>query len=153
MVDIKVGGPTRDKPRNIPAGKQSPAPKSETPAPVFHGALKQARRHLLEGSLNEMLIAVRRLGKQFLQTPDEKNLDEYRDAVSQYLEKISREIFALKQEMGTASQDGQQKVYQLVETVNQEMEEITRETFKQEKALKLLSSLEEIRGLVLDIML
>lgn len=106
---------------------------------------------MLEGNLSELLGKIRALGKKFLQSPSNDTLEEYRDGIGQFLERISKELFSLKQELGL-EKDGQQKVYQLVETVNRELETLTRDTLREEQALRLLGSLDEIRGLVLDLL-
>ncbi len=150
MIDLKVSGTGTDRPRTTSSPKPTP-PQPESPAPVFSSSLKTARRHVLEGNLSELLGKIRALGKKFLQSPSNDTLEEYRDGVGQFLERVSKELFSLKQELGL-EKDGQQKAYQLVETVNRELETLTRDTLREEQALRLLGSLDEIRGLVLDLL-
>ncbi|HNV68703.1 MAG TPA: YaaR family protein [Candidatus Ozemobacteraceae bacterium] len=150
MIDLKVSGTSTERPRTNTTPKPTSTP-TEGPAPAFTASLKAARRTLLEGNLSELLGKIRALGKKFLQSPSNDSLEEYRDGVGQFLERVSKELFSLKQELGL-EKDGQQKAYQLVETVNRELETLTRETLRDEQALRLLGSLDEIRGLVLDLL-
>ncbi|HEY9069603.1 MAG TPA: YaaR family protein [Candidatus Ozemobacteraceae bacterium] len=149
MVDIKVKGNGVD-PARSEAAKRPATTAGGTGKAAFGTSLKTARRQVLEGDLRAMLDQVRGLGDRFLKAPDEDKLDAYKDAISQYLERVSKETFSLRQELGDL-RDGQQKVYQLVETVKQDIDGLTRETLQKDKALGLLGSLDDIRGLVLDL--
>jgi len=149
MVDIKVKGPAVD-PARREATKKSSGTSAGTDRAAFGSAVKTARRQVLEGDLHQMLDKVRSIGDVFFRSPDEEKLDDYKDAVSQYLDRVSKETFSLRQELGSMK-DGQQKVYQLVDTVKHDIDGLTRESLQKDKALALLGSLDEIRGLVLDL--
>lgn len=150
MIDLKVSGTSGERPRSSTTPKSTTGKPDGAP-PAFTTSLKAARKTILEGNLGELIGKIRALGKKFLQSPSTDTLDEYRDGIGQFLERVSKELFALKQEFGMAK-EGQQKVYQLVETVDRELETLTRDTLREEQALRLLGSLDEIRGLVLDIL-
>ncbi len=152
MSDLKVKGHGLD-----PAGPGTPGagkvPAGVTPGagePSFNASMKQAHRTRLDGELKEILGTIRALGDRFLRSPDEAKLNSYKDGIKGYLKRIATELFSLRQETGSPK-DGQQKVYQLVETVDAEIDSLTRETLQKDKALALLASLDEIRGLVLDL--
>ncbi|HOT28571.1 MAG TPA: DUF327 family protein [Candidatus Ozemobacteraceae bacterium] len=149
MVDIKVKGPAVD-PARREAAKKSTGPAGGADRAGFGSAVKSARRQVLDGDLRQMLDKVRSIGDAFFRSPDEEKLDDYKDAVAQYLDRVSKETFSLRQELGSMK-DGQQKVYQLVETVKHDVDGMTRESLQKDKALALLGSLDEIRGLVLDL--
>lgn len=149
MVDIKVKGPGIDSASRETA-KKAAAAAGETGQAKFGAAIKSARRQVLDGDLKQMLDQVRSLGDTFFKSPDEDKLEDYKDAVAQYLDRVSKETFSLRQELGSMK-DGQQKVYQLVDTVKQDIDGLTRESLQKDKALVLLGSLDEIRGLVLDL--
>lgn len=147
MVDVKIKGNTVEpaKPQISSSGS---SPK--TGGPAFSDSVKSARRTVLDGELKAMLEQTRTLGDTFFRSPDEGKLDRYKSAIREYLDRARNELFSLKQEFGSA-QGGQQKVFQLVETVNKEVDDLTRETLQKDKALQLLGSLDDIRGLVLDL--
>ncbi|MBP7633063.1 YaaR family protein [Candidatus Ozemobacteraceae bacterium] len=149
MVDIKVKGPAVDPARRETA-KKSSGTSGGADHVGFSSAVKTARRQVLDGDLRQMLDKVRTIGDVFFRSPDEEKLDDYKDAVAQYLDRVSKETFSLRQELGSMK-DGQQKVYQLVETVKHDVDGMTRESLQKDKALALLGSLDEIRGLVLDL--
>lgn len=117
--------------------------------PNFAESIKSAQRNLLDEELKSLLDKAREIGNRFLKSPDESSLDDYKNAIQVFLQRASKELFSLKQEMGFASK-GQQKVYQLVVVVNQELDSLTRETLQKDKALQLLAGLDDIRGLIVD---
>lgn len=154
MNDLKVKSPGLDPAGTPLAGK---APQTTAggatgggPAAPFQDTLKQAERARIDGELKEILSTIRTLGERFVRAPDEGKLNTYKDGIRQYLQRISKELFSLRQEPGS-TKDGQQKLYQMVETVNHELDSLTRETLQKDRALGLLASLDEIRGLVLDL--
>ncbi len=145
-LKIKRAGVEPPKTTGVSSGGAAGRPEGSD----FADSVKTARKTLLDGELRKMLDQTRALGEVFLRSPDEEKLDRYKQGIKEYLERASKEAFSLRQEFGTAH-GGQQKVYQLVETVNKEIDSLTQETLQKDKALALLSSLDEIRGLVLDL--
>jgi len=77
-------------------------------------------------------------------------LNSYKESVKLFLKKLKEEFLSLKEEFG-AKKDGEQKVYQTVNTAESEVSALTREALTENKAIELLASLDDIRGLVLDI--
>ncbi len=116
----------------------------------FQSILKTARLDNFNGSMQELLGIVRQRGEQFIHSPQEESLSSYRESVKYFLNKIREEFLSLKEEFG-AKRDGEQRVYQLVDKAEGQADNLTKEAFSQDKALDLLSSLDDIRGLVLDV--
>ncbi len=100
--------------------------------------------------MKELLDIVRARGEAFIHSPQEESLSSYRESVKLFLNKIKEEFLSLKEEFG-ASRDGEQRVYQLIDNAEGQADSLTKEAFTQDKALDLLSSLDDIRGLVIDV--
>lgn len=147
MTALKIKGPSLDAGAPPQTGK---AATGQISSPPFADSLKDARAAQLDGELKEILSKIRALGDRFFRSPDGEKLDAYKGGIKQYLQRVGKEMFSLRQETGTPK-DGQQKLYQLVETINSELDDLTRKTLQQDKALQLLASLDDIRGLVLDL--
>lgn len=143
-VKINPGGlnPQSGKAQAAKAGKSDPA--------LFTSNLKNAKTSIFDGDMKELLKVVKDRGESFLRSPDENQLTSYKESVKMFLTKLKKEFLSLREEFG-ARQDGEQKVYQLVETASSEAEALTRQAFNENKALELLSGLDDIRGLVIDI--
>ena len=167
MIDFKVGG-ANIEPRTGPgtgkgsgtagtsgasgAGAAGTAGNGKAREAGFGDSVKTARRNLLDGDLRSMIDQVRARGDQFLRNPTHATLDEYKEGIRQFLERARKEVFNLKEEHGP-KKDGQQKVFQLVETVDKEIDALTQDTLQKDKSLALLASLDEIRGLVLNVVI
>jgi len=169
MIDFKVGGGNVDPRLNPNTGKGSGTGTTGTtgaggtsgPGGVGSGkaqeggfaeSVKTARRELLDGDLRKILDQVRARGDQFLRNPTHATLDHYKDGIKQFLQRAKKELFSLKEENGP-KKDGQQKVFQLVETVDADVNALTQETLQKDRSLSLLASLDEIRGLVLNVVI
>lgn len=117
----------------------------------FVNNLKGARVEIFDGSMKELVQVVKERGEKFMKSPDENLLSSYKESIRFFLKKLKDEFLSLKEEFGT-KKDGEQKVFQLVETTEAEVSQLTRETLTESKAMGLLASLDDVRGLVLDIM-
>lgn len=117
---------------------------------VFTDQLKQSRLKMFNGDMNELMQIVKRQGEKFIKSPDSVLLKSYKESVKSFLTKLKDEFISLKEEFG-ASRDRQQKVYQLVESVDSDVQALTKELLNENKAVSLLADLDDIRGLVLDI--
>ena len=117
---------------------------------TFQSVFKTARLDNFNGSMKELLDIVRARGEAFIHSPQEESLGSYRESVKLFLNKIKEEFLSLKEEFG-ASRDGEQRVYQLIDNAGGQADSLTKEAFTQDKALDLLSSLDDIRGLVIDV--
>ena len=116
----------------------------------FQSVFKTARLDNFNGTMKELLDIVKVRGDAFIHSPQEESLSSYRESVKLFLNRIKDEFLSLKEEFG-ASRDGEQRVYQLVETAGGQADSMTKEAFTQDKALDLLASLDDIRGLVIDV--
>lgn len=117
----------------------------------FQSSIKGARLGIFDGDMRELIGIVKERGEKFMRAPEEGLLNSYKDSIRMFLKKLKDEFLSLKEEFG-CKQEGEQKVYQLVETSEAEVSELTREALSSNKAMNLLTSLDDIRGLVLDVM-
>ena len=102
----------------------------------FQSVFKTARLDNFNGTMKELLDIVKVRGDAFIHSPQEESLSSYRESVKLFLNRIKDEFLSLKEEFG-ASRDGEHSM--------------TKEAFTQDKALDLLASLDDIRGLVIDV--
>ncbi len=160
MVDLKIGpgGVTPGAPRAAPtsAGTTNadgvPSATGAGAAPAKFGeTLRTVRREQLDTELSTLIGRVRDAGQKFVRDPEERNLDSYKKGVRDFLTKVQREAFAMREEPG-CNKDGQQKLFQTVATIDREVADLTRETLAKEgRPLRLLASLDDIRGMLLDL--
>lgn len=139
--------------RNLNPGTGSgrPVSGSRSSGPDFHSSIKGARLEIFNGDMRELIGIVKERGEKFLRSPEEGLLNSYKESIRLFLKKLKDDFLSLKEEFG-CKKDGEQKVYQLVETSEAEVANLTREALSSNKAMNLLTSLDDIRGMVLDVM-
>lgn len=135
---------------NTGAGAGRPVSGSRSSGADFHNSIKTARVEIFDGNMRELIDMVKECGEKFVRAPEEGLLNSYKESIRLFLRKLKDEFLSLKEEFG-CKKDGEQKVYQLVERSESEVAELTREALDGNKAMELLSSLDDIRGLVLDV--
>jgi len=150
MVDFKIKGTGVESQTPLQQPGSRGAGGTAASGASFADSVKTARRELLDGDLRELLDKTRALGERFFRSPDESKLNAYKSGIREFLEKVRGEMFNLKEEKG-GFQEGRQKIFQLVEVVQTDVDALTRETLQKDKALTLLASLDEIRGLVINV--
>ncbi|HPT76168.1 MAG TPA: YaaR family protein [Defluviitaleaceae bacterium] len=105
----------------------------------------------LQEKLERMIEEITVQGKKLAEHMDIKDLKKYRAMVADFMNevvsrshKFSRENFLDKR--------GRHRVYGIVKKVNDNLDELAQEIIKKEKDhLKILAKIDEIRGLLLDI--
>ncbi|PKL50159.1 MAG: hypothetical protein CVV42_04000 [Candidatus Riflebacteria bacterium HGW-Riflebacteria-2] len=133
------------------AGAGKPVSGNRSAGADFQGSIRSARVEIFDGNMRELIDMVKERGEKFVRSPEEGLLNSYKESIRLFLKKLKDEFLSLKEEFG-CKKDGEQKVYQLVERSESEVSELTREALDDNKAMALLSSLDDIRGLVLDVM-
>ncbi|MGI6588063.1 MAG: YaaR family protein [Peptococcia bacterium] len=104
----------------------------------------QEKFDLLLGNLDE-------LGERLVKTFSVYDLLAYKKLLRGFLDESLQQIYGLKQETGW-SRTGRPKLYQRIELLNQEVEDLTKLVLeKQRDPVKLLKKLDSIRGLLIDI--
>ncbi len=138
--------------RNIEnrTGSSKPAGLASSGGDSFRASLKDAHVEIFNGNMKELIEVVKTRGEKFVRNPEEGLLNSYKESVKLFLKKLKEEFLSLKEEFG-AKRDGEQKVYQTVQSVESEVNAMTREALSEGKAIDLLASLDDIRGLVLDV--
>lgn len=121
------------------------------PATTFTAVLKNSAIKSFDGTMQELIAIVQKTGNIFLRNPNEDNLNSYKDSLKQYLEKFKNEFISLSQEFGLKP-NGDKNVYTILNTIESDVAAITRDTLTNNKATELLATLDDIRGLVIDIL-
>ncbi len=144
--------PVKIDSRNIgtKAGSGKPVPTGASQNGEFRATLKEARLGLFNGTMKELITEVKARGEKFLRNPEEGLLNSYKESVKLFLNKLKNEFLSLKEEFG-AKKDGEHKIFHTVDTAEGEVAALTREALSEGKAINLLASLDDIRGMVLDV--
>jgi uncharacterized protein YaaR (DUF327 family) len=114
----------------------------------FSSELAEAVIGNIEGTIEEILDDLRDNEKKFLEYQSEYELMRYKATVQKILKLIIDESFRTKTLRSTKKNWGD---FTIIEKINSKLLEITEAVTKKNKAFDLLKSIEEIRGLILDI--
>lgn len=117
---------------------------------IFFDTLQEYGRDKGTENWEELLTAVDEAAKRLLKQRNIANLRRYRELVREFMRKAVAGSYNVK---GARRWDGRgnRKAYYLIEKVNSSLEELAAMVLKkQENTLKLMATLDEIRGLLLD---
>jgi uncharacterized protein YaaR (DUF327 family) len=134
--------PEHSKSNEISQLKQAPTSFAET---VKTNILKETNT-----AFTELISKISETGKAFVKQPQEESLNLYKESIKLFLGELKRNFLSLKEEFG-ANRNGEQKVYQIVNSIEAEVAALTKETLNENVATELLCSLDDVRGLVIDI--
>lgn len=113
----------------------------------FQTQLSASVNNQIKKELEQLLIDIDEKGKRFLDHPNVENLNEYKIAVRQFL------IQATKKTYRVQSLYGNRMDYKVVETINNKIETLSFDMIrKEENKLLLIDRLDEIRGLLIDLL-
>ena len=126
------------------------APDSQ--ASFFETVKNAEERNVLE-RLREKAGEIAAQGEKLADKIDIKELRAYKKLISDFMDeavgnsrKFSKQSFLDRR--------GRHKVYAVIKQVNEELDELTREVLREEKdRIKILKKLDDIKGLILDIVM
>lgn len=126
---------------------------TEARASIFHTQLKVMSGQNYEERLAAMLDQISKQGERLSEHIDIKELKRYKKLISEFLyEAVNNSHKFHKDSM--LDRRGRHRVYAVINKVNEHLEHLTQEVLKEEKSnIKILQKLDDIRGLLLDILM
>jgi len=104
-----------------------------------------------KGNLEALLKQLDELGQRLVNSYSIYDLKSYKDTLRNFLNETYGKAYKIKEETAW-SKRGKTKVYQLIEKINGELEELSNLILsKQKDQMKLLAKLDQIRGLMIDL--
>lgn len=152
-MSIKINGPNRQT-GNIQGNinKESTRIGSSSKS-SFSSHLRQQASQNQDEMLHNMAKEIVKQGERLSEKVDIAELKAYKRMISEFLEEAVRSFARFSKE-SFMDRRGRHRLYAIVKRVNSEMEELTQEILKQEKDhLKIVGKIEDIRGLILDMLL
>ena len=119
----------------------------------FESALASATTEPMNsGNLDEMLELINQTGRALVTGRGVAELKAYREAVREFLQESVRGSYQVKEERSWDHRGNHRKL-RLVTEVNHRLEELTRIVMEsQAPGIEILAKLDEIRGLLLDLL-
>ncbi len=125
----------------------------ETEAPMFGKHLHRLDFENYEQRLASILDKINKQGDKMNSRVDIKDLQIYKKLVSEFLYEATCNSHKFEKQ-SFLDRRGQHRVFATIKKVNTELEELTQEVLKEEQEhIKVLQKLDDIRGLLLDIMM
>lgn len=120
---------------------------------AFQSQLKRAADGNFEERVNELVNKIFEQGEKLAKKVDIKELKTYKNLISDFLDEAVNNSHKFSKQ-NLLDRRGRHKVYATVKKVNEELANLTRDVLSSEKDnIKILKRLDDIRGLILDIVM
>ncbi len=113
--------------------------------------LSSIEENELQAHLSLMMEEITQQGNKLSRRMDVKDLQEYRKLIKEFMNEIAAHSHEFSRE-NFLDRKGRHRVYGIVKKINQTLDELAEELLSEEKdRISILSKIDEIRGLILDI--
>ena len=152
-MDLKIDSSNRNQ-RNIIGRVNTESSKIAGQKYIEFGThLQRQEAQNLDEALKQMAQDIIKQGERLTEKVDIAELRAYKKMISEFLDEAVRGFAKFSKE-SHMDRRGRHRIYSIIKKVNSNLEELTQEILKSEKDhLKILARVEDIRGLILDILL
>jgi len=142
----------KDKIKSLKKTKTSESGKVKAPKSQFQDKLLEAAEvKEVHMELDRLLEKIDEIGKKFSHKPDLENLQEYKSLIKAFMTMVIEKMYRVKEKMGHRSWV-KQKIYITIEKIDTKLEQLTQFVLDKENFnINLLATLDEIRGLLIDL--
>lgn len=124
---------------------------SEADGSFRFALLSSLEENELQAHLSVMMEEITQQGNKLSRRMDVKDLQEYRKLIKEFMNEIAAHTHEFSRE-NFLDRKGRHRVYGIVKKINQTLDELAEELLNEEKdRISILSKIDEIRGLILDI--
>lgn len=117
-------------------------------SPFFDKLLEVTQIQNVKLELDKLMEEIDKAGKRFVSDTNLENLKQYKALIKSFLDTLLNKMFKIK----NITNWKKNKVYVLIEKINDKMEKLTRYILEKENEnINLLATLDEIRGLLVDL--
>lgn len=117
----------------------------------FGEQLHRVQGELVHKELENLYRDINQQGKLLIKTLNLKDLKKFRDMIQKFLDYAVNKMYHLKEQPGW-DRRGRHKIYTSIETVNKELEDLTKMLLSEQKdQISILAKVDEIRGLLVDL--
>lgn len=117
----------------------------------FQDVFQEQDPAVLQEKLEALLKKLDDLGQRLAKNFSVYDLVDYKETLKGFLRDTLQKAFGLKEET-SYSRRGRPKIYQHIEVINQELEDLSKLVLEQQRdPVKLLKKLDSIRGLLVDL--
>jgi uncharacterized protein YaaR (DUF327 family) len=129
---------------------EKPQPIASLFAPALGDRIKKLTNPALRAELSSLILEVEEKGKKLYTVKGRKEFGEYKASVKKFMKKIVGGTFRMEEKHGN-KKDGKFVVYLTMQKVDTALENLGQLLLAgQQDSLRILSALDEIRGMLLD---
>ncbi len=153
MFSIKIQDTTKNPSgiNSIP-GRDERAIRTERDA-AFSSTLKKLEFKNYEERIRVLADKIQSQGKKLEKKADIRDLKVYKQLISEFLDEAVAHSHSFTKK-SFLDRRGRHRVYAIIKKINEELIELTNEVIKSEQNnLNILKKLDDIRGLILDLLL
>ncbi len=146
IVDLKI----TNLQQLIQPGQKAPAAE-ETDGSFRFALLSSLEENELQSRLSLMMEDIIQQGNRLGKRMDVRDLKQYRKLIQEFMNEIATHTHEFSRE-NFLDRKGRHRVYGIVKKINQTLDELAEELLNEEKDhISILSKIDEIKGLILDI--
>ncbi len=120
---------------------------------VFRQELSRLSNDQQQKQLAAMADEIDRQGEKLARTGDIREVERYRALIRQFIDEIVSNGYAFSKENSMAPR-GRHRIFATVKTINDKLDELAKRVLsEQSDNIDLLARVDEIRGLILDMLL
>ena len=127
------------------------APAAEADSSFRFALLSSLEENELQSQLSLMMEDIIQQGDKLGKRMDVRDLKQYRKLIKEFMNEIATHTHQFSRE-NFLDRKGRHRVYGIVKKINQTLDELAEELLREEKDhIAILSKIDEIKGLILDI--
>lgn len=120
---------------------------------TFKRALTVLSAEQHQSYMNELVQEIDKQGERLSKRADIKEFEKYRQLIREFLDEIVSNGYSFTKDNAFGSR-GRYRYFAIVKTIDQKLEEMAKEVISgQADSIALLHRIDDIRGLILDMML
>ncbi|AYE36131.1 DUF327 domain-containing protein [Borrelia turcica IST7] len=161
-INNLVAGALNLEPRDYKKNKKKvDVGKSNVFSSVFKSEFVKEDKHfiLLENGefnldfIKNMLDEINDIGEKLLSEPSRQNVIFYKKTIAEFLSIVLSSSISLKEQKGGSSGEVKRPKYRIIRIINEKLDKLAYSVLQnQVSQIKLLSSLEEIQGLLVNLL-
>lgn len=154
-MGLKIDRGSSDRrPERLPSALSKQTEKiQERSSAQFGSHLERHFSNSHEEMLKQMAREIEEQGKRLSERVDITELKVYKRMISEFLEHAVRGFARFKKE-SFLDRRGRHRVYAIIKSINENLEKLTEEVLKAERNhIEILGRIEDIRGLILDLLM
>ena len=152
-MSMKVGGIKRSDPGTVPERSHDVRNSRTDDIQVFRRTLTDMTKEMYVTRLNDMKKAIDDQGALLAERVDVKDLEKYRRLIREFLDEIVSNGYTFSREDAYASR-GRHRYIATVKVVDQKLDELGKEVMKEQAdKIEVLNKIDDIRGLLMDLMI